>query len=189
MTGTAANAQAENVITLPLPEAAATRALGRELALFARPGMRILLHGDLGAGKSTLARAFIRALAPQMGEFEVPSPTFTLVQTYDFTRVPVAHADLYRLSDPFEADELGLDELARDHVLLVEWPDRLPEIPPARLDIHLEYDGEGRAATLRGFGEWARALERMALIRDFLARHYKDAPVERAFLQGDDLDV
>ncbi len=173
-------------ITLRLPDEAATSALGRELALFAAPGTWILLSGGLGAGKSTLARAFIRALAPHMGEFEAPSPTFTLVQPYDFTRVPVAHADLYRLGDPFEAEELGLDELARDHVLLVEWPDRLPRTPPDRLEIALDFDETGgRAATLAGCGAWAHTLRRFSAIRAFLDKHFADAPIERAFLQGD----
>ncbi len=177
--------QAPQVLEFSLPDEAATGALARELALFVAPGDRLLLSGDLGAGKSTFARAFIRALAPQAGEFEVPSPTFTLVQPYEFTRIPVAHADLYRIADPYEVDELGLEELAATHVLLVEWPDRLPETPADRLDIHLDYAGEGRTARLEGYGSWVERLKRFAEVREFLARHYGDAPVERRFLQGD----
>ena len=175
-------------IARALPDEAATEALGRELALFLRAGDWVLLHGDLGAGKTTLARAIIRALAPaEAGEFEVPSPTFTLVQPYDFTRVPVAHVDLYRLSDPYEVDELGLEELARDHVLLVEWPQRLPDMPADRLEIHLEETDKGasRRAVLKGFGAWEARLERMEQVRAFLERALGNAHVERRFLQGD----
>ncbi|TIS69796.1 MAG: tRNA (adenosine(37)-N6)-threonylcarbamoyltransferase complex ATPase subunit type 1 TsaE, partial [Mesorhizobium sp.] len=89
-----------------LADEAATARLGEDLAMALRPGDAIALKGDLGAGKSTLARALIRALADDAG-LEVPSPTFTLVQSYE-TRVPVHHFDLYRLSSPDELDELGL---------------------------------------------------------------------------------
>ncbi len=177
--------QMPQVLEAFLPDEAATGALARELALFVRPGDRLLLSGDLGAGKSTFARAFIRSLAPEAGEFEVPSPTFTLVQPYEFTRVPVAHADLYRIADPYEVDELGLEELAATYVLLVEWPDRLPHMPADRLDIRLRYAEEGRTVRLEGHGTWAERLKRFAEVREFLARHYGDAPVERRFLQGD----
>ncbi len=174
----------------PLADEAATQSLGRELALFVRPGDWILLFGDLGAGKTTLARAFIRALLPpdMAEETEVPSPTFTLVQPYDATRVPVAHVDLYRIADPFEVEELGLAELAADHALLVEWPDRLPDLPRDRLEVHLA-DAEGgksRVAELIGHGAWAARLKRLAAANDFLARAPGSAaPIRRRFLQGD----
>ncbi len=87
--------------------------------------MAILLSGGLGAGKSVFARAFIRALAPASAAFDIPSPTFTLIQTYDETRIPVAHADLYRLTSTAGAEELGLQDLLQSHVLIVEWPDLL----------------------------------------------------------------
>ena len=173
-----------------LPDAAATEALGRELSLFAKAGDWILLFGDLGTGKTTLARAFIRAMMPpeMAAEAEVPSPTFTLVQPYDATRVPVAHVDLYRIADPFEVEELGLNELAADHVLLVEWPDRLPAMPRDRLEVHLA-DAEGgrsRTAELVGHGAWAGRLQRLAAAHDFLRRALgNDAAMERRFLQGD----
>src|ERR1700741_4973293 len=105
-------------LTRHLKETEATAALGAELALMARAGSVICLHGELGAGKTALARSFIRALADE--EIEVPSPTFTLVQTYDTTRVPVAHIDLYRLDASEELTELGLDEFLATHQLIVE---------------------------------------------------------------------
>jgi len=107
-----------------LPDEAATLAFGAELAALVRLGDVVTLSGDLGAGKTTLARGLLAALGL---EGEAPSPTFAIVQTYapPETRVPVAHVDLYRIEDTREAEELGLDELSADHVLLVEWPERL----------------------------------------------------------------
>ena len=161
----------------------ATEALGAELALVARPGTTILLHGDLGAGKTTLARAFIRALAD--AAIEVPSPTFTLVQTYDQTRIPVAHADLYRLAGGQDLQELGLDELSRIHQLIIEWPDRLgDDLPPDRLDIVLSQEGQGRKAVLTGHGAWAQALSRLDAIAPFLPTPQGGAAARR-FLEGD----
>ncbi len=175
------------IIERHLPDEAATIALGRELSLFLRPGDWILLSGDLGAGKSTLARALVRALAPDAGEFEVPSPTFTLVQPYEFTRIPVAHADLYRIGDPEEVHELGLEDWARQGVVLVEWPDRLPTLPESFLHIALEDapEGEGRLARLRGQGEWAARLERLEAVRRFLEEALPGRGCSRRFLQGD----
>jgi tRNA threonylcarbamoyl adenosine modification protein YjeE len=167
----------------PLIDTEATQALGTELALMARAGSVICLYGDLGAGKTTLARSFIQALAGD--EIEVPSPTFTLVQTYDATRIPVAHVDLYRLSSQGELDELGLDELLATHQLIVEWPERLAgRLPADRLDIRLISKGKGREAALEGHGAWSLALKRLAAIADFL----KDtdwAKATRLFLEGD----
>ena len=96
--------------------------VGRRLAGTLRAGDVIALSGELGAGKTTLARAILRALGH---EGDVPSPTFTLVQTYPDLPLPVAHADLYRLGAPDEAEALGLDDWLEDGVLLVEWPERL----------------------------------------------------------------
>jgi tRNA threonylcarbamoyl adenosine modification protein YjeE len=161
----------------------ATEALGAELALVAHVGTAVLLYGDLGSGKTTLARAFIRALAGEA--IEVPSPTFTLVQTYDQTRIPVAHADLYRLSGAQDLQELGLDELARTHQLIVEWPDRLgDDLPVDRIDICLSHEGKGRKAELRGHGSWAQALARLDAIAHFLPATEWSAATRR-FLEGD----
>lgn len=107
-----------------LADEMATLSLGRRLAAAVRAGDVIALSGGLGAGKTTLARGLLAALGL---EEEAPSPTFAIVQVYDLpqTRLPVAHVDLYRIEHPDEAEELGLDELRSDHLLLVEWPERL----------------------------------------------------------------
>ncbi len=165
-------------------KAAALEAFAAELALFARPGMVLLLKGDLGTGKSTFARAFIRALA-QGAEFDIPSPTFTLVQTYDETRVPVAHADLYRIGSAQELDELGFDELVLTHVLAVEWPEKMLDGGHAdRLLIELSGSGTHRDALVTARGAWAQALARNDAINTFIAKT-RWASAERRFLEGD----
>ena len=160
-------------------------AFAASLSLFARPGMAILLKGDLGSGKSTLARALIRALAPGAPDFDIPSPTFTLVQTYNETRIPVAHADLYRVTANAEVDELGLDELLRSHLLLVEWPERVMDRPwPDLLLIELGGHGQSRTAQVTAHGAWAQALRRDREIIGFLART-PWRPARRTFFEGD----
>nr|WP_314262421.1 tRNA (adenosine(37)-N6)-threonylcarbamoyltransferase complex ATPase subunit type 1 TsaE [uncultured Devosia sp.] len=128
-----------------LPDDAATAALGAELATGLTPGDLVILEGDLGAGKTALARAIIRALAGDE-RLDVPSPTFALVQPYDTPRGPVLHADLYRLGDPREVDELGLLDNP-DAVVLVEWAERSPEIVKAatlKIELSIPPGGEGR---------------------------------------------
>jgi tRNA threonylcarbamoyladenosine biosynthesis protein TsaE len=133
---------------IDLPTEADTAALGARLAGLAQRGDCFLLDGPIGAGKSHLARAFIRARLGRMEE--VPSPTFTLVQVYDGD-VDIWHADLYRLSHPDEVWELGLDEAFDRAITLVEWPDRLgAHLPPDALRLRLEPFGEGRRAVLSG---------------------------------------
>ena len=107
-----------------LADEAATLALGAKLASAVRPGDVVTLSGGLGAGKTTLARGLLSALG--LTE-EAPSPTFAIVQGYGppEVRLLVAHIDLYRIDDPADAEELGLDDLRTDHLLLVEWPERL----------------------------------------------------------------
>ena len=151
--------------TLDLPDEAATAALAARLAPRLRPGDIVLLSGDLGAGKSFLARALIRAASGEP-ELEVPSPTFTLVQMYDLPAGPLWHFDLYRLGAPEEVLELGWDE-ARQGICLVEWPDRLGGlVPPDRLKIELAQgpkatDGaDGRTAVIIGLGGRGAALAR-----------------------------
>lgn len=135
--------------TLDLPGSDATEALGRRLAALARSGDTILLEGPIGAGKSCLARAFIRARLGR--EEEVPSPTFTLVQVYEAGGVEVWHADLYRLTHPDEVWELGLDDAFETAICLVEWPDRLgAHVPTDALRIRLDTAGDGRRAVITG---------------------------------------
>ena len=167
-----------------LPTIEATERLGHEIALVARPGTAILLEGELGAGKTTLARAIIRSLSGGT-ELEVPSPTFTLVQTYESGRMPVAHADLYRIGDVSEISELGLNDLARSHLLLIEWPDRMKAaLLEDVLTVRLEGTGTGRRAALRGTGSWKLALERIEAISHFLPSA-GFAAASRRFLEGD----
>ena len=138
--------------------------LGAALARLLRPGDALLLWGELGAGKTTLARGLVRALADP--DEEVPSPTFTLVQTYEGPDFPVAHFDLYRLSGPREVFELGFDEALDVGAAVVEWPQRLgARLPPDRLDIELRHTrvggpDEGRHARLEPHGSFrGRVLE------------------------------
>jgi tRNA threonylcarbamoyladenosine biosynthesis protein TsaE len=144
-------------LTIALPDEAATAALGARLGDVARGGDVIALDGDLGAGKTTLARGLIRS---QLGpETEAPSPTFTLVQTYPGPRFPIWHFDLYRLENPGEARELGLEE-AVDGLCLIEWPERLGRyLPSARLEVRLSLEGSGRIARLVDFDDWSTRLD------------------------------
>lgn len=123
---------------------AATDALARRLAPALRVGDLVALAGPLGAGKTAFARALIAARAAADGHAapEVPSPTFTLLQTYDLPGGAVWHFDLYRLARPDDALELGFEEAAGDAIALVEWPERLgPYLPVARIDVALDYAG------------------------------------------------
>lgn len=113
--------------------------IGARLAAALRPGDILALSGELGAGKTTLARAILEALGHRG---DVPSPTFTLAQTYPDTRVPVMHCDLYRLEAAAEAEQLALDDWLMDGALLIEWPERLgATIWPERLWLRLEGAG------------------------------------------------
>jgi tRNA threonylcarbamoyladenosine biosynthesis protein TsaE len=148
-------------LIVPLPNLAATEALAVRLAAVARVGDCILLEGPLGAGKTALARAFLRAAADDPA-MEVPSPSFTLVQIYDTRIGPVFHYDLWRLDGADSLRELDWDD-ALDGVVLVEWPDRLgPLRPKDALTIVLRLgEGEAREATLVGWedriGSWTAA--------------------------------
>lgn len=145
-------------ITLTLADEAATARLAGRIADHLAPGDVVTLTGTLGAGKTALARALIRHLG-DAGQ-EVPSPTFTLVQTYALPGFDLWHFDLYRLSDPGEVDELGWDEVRSGGVALVEWPDRLgPLLPADRLAVALTIAAEDvRHVTLTGHGAWAARL-------------------------------
>jgi tRNA threonylcarbamoyl adenosine modification protein YjeE len=142
---------------ITLPDLAATGRLGARIAAGLRKGDAVALEGDLGAGKTTLARAILKALAV---EENVPSPTFTLVQTYETAAFPVRHYDLYRIEHPREIDELGLDEALDEGAVLIEWPehagDRLPE---DCLHILLTtLDPNSRRADISGPARWAHGL-------------------------------
>ncbi|MEW5684769.1 MAG: tRNA (adenosine(37)-N6)-threonylcarbamoyltransferase complex ATPase subunit type 1 TsaE [Pseudomonadota bacterium] len=144
-----------------LADETATARLGAAVAAQLRAGEAVCLSGPLGAGKSTLARALVRALTTP--DEDVPSPTFTLVQFYEGDRLNVAHFDLYRLSSPDEAYEIGLDEALDDGAAVIEWPERLEgDLPPDRLDIVIEPAGDaaGRRVRLTPHGAWeGRGLE------------------------------
>jgi N-acetylmuramate 1-kinase len=168
---------------LELSGEADTIRLGEDLALALKAGDCLALSGDLGAGKSTLARAFLRAMADD-DDLEVPSPTFTLVQAYDL-RIPVAHFDLYRLADGSELDELGFDEALNDGINLVEWPEMADaELPGNRIRLTLVHEGEGRRAEIKGPATALDRIRRVLAIRAFLqANGFGDA--RRRFLTGD----
>ena len=148
-----------------LPDAGATTRLGAAIAPLLAPGETVLLYGPLGMGKSTLARGLIRALLriSARPDEDVPSPTFTLVQFYD-SAPPVAHFDLYRLTRPEEAVEIGLDEALDEGCAVIEWPERLGDDPaawlgPDRLTVTLSEAGAGRLATVSGVGAWDAKLK------------------------------
>lgn len=131
----------------------ATAALGKAIAWRLRPGDVVALEGPLGVGKTALARAI---LASAGHEGEVPSPTFAIVQPYEHLDPPIWHADLYRLRDPGELDELGLDSALEEGALLVEWPERAgPGAWPDALRLSLQFAPEGaRALTARVPAAW-----------------------------------
>ena len=130
----------------------ASEALGAAVGRAMRPGDAVCLWGPLGAGKTTLARGLIRQLA---GDQDIPSPTFTLVQTYEGAHFSIAHFDLYRIERPQELEELGLDDALDQGAVVIEWPERLgARLPADRLDIRLAVEGEGRSVRLEPHGRW-----------------------------------
>lgn len=153
---------ASSPILLELPDLKATCALAGQIAARVRPGDVLALRGELGVGKTAFARAFIQAFAMNAGApapDEIPSPTFTLVQIYEFDNCAIYHFDLYRVETSTEAYELGIEDAFADSVSLIEWPDRLGELLPTdRLEITLR-DGateNARRAEIDFIGDWSR---------------------------------
>jgi tRNA threonylcarbamoyladenosine biosynthesis protein TsaE len=147
---------------IELPNEHATARLAARIAALARPGDILALKGELGAGKTSFARAFIRARG---GSEEVPSPTFTLVQVYEFADAPVWHFDCYRLRDAEEAWELGIEDAFRDGISLIEWPERLgPLLPARRLEIALlpGASPEARRAEIDPGDAWVERIAQLA---------------------------
>lgn len=154
--------ESEVSLSTTLPDAPATAAFARRVAPILRAGDVVALRGELGGGKTFFARAIIHALG---GPEEVPSPTFTLVQTYDLSPAPVWHFDLYRLTRPEDAHELDIEDAFVDAISLIEWPERLGALLPAeRLDVHLAF-GKGeneRVVTITGSPSWTERLKALA---------------------------
>jgi tRNA threonylcarbamoyl adenosine modification protein YjeE len=136
-----------------------TEALGARIAAGLRVGTAVALEGDLGAGKTVLARSILRALGV---EEDVPSPTFTLVQSYETAKLPVRHYDLYRIEKATEIEELALEEALDEGAALIEWPERAASyIPDDALHVRLEIAGENsRRAMIKGPLRWSETLGR-----------------------------
>ena len=164
------------------------RRLAELLAFALKPGDVVALRGDLGAGKTTLARMLLRALLND-ADADVPSPTFSLLQTYAASRYPIFHFDLYRLSDAEEARELGLGEETTAGVALIEWPERAEKLlPPNRFEITLsddaDFDPSERTVVITGLGTYGPRVARLEAIDDFLHRSdWSDSQIH--YLQGD----
>ena len=151
------------MIVIELPDEAATAALATRLARLVRRGDVIALKGELGTGKTSFARAFIRSRA--RNDESVPSPTFTLVQVYELPDLSIWHVDGYRLRQPDDAWELGLEDAFHDGVSLIEWPERLgPLVPNRRLEITFEHGAapEARRAIIDPGPDWAARLNALA---------------------------
>ena len=170
--------------SLTLANEAATSGLMADLALLIGPGDVITLTGDLGAGKTAAARALIRYLAGD-DTLEVPSPTFTLAQSYDLPALSLLHVDLYRINDPLELEEIGLSPWPEGTVVLLEWPERAPDaLPPDRIDIALAHQPSlgwtARSVAVTGHGRAAAQVARLKVLRHFLtAAGYLEAKRQR----------
>lgn len=152
-------ADTARLVEIEIPDIAATEALAQRLAPLLRSGDIVTLSGDLGAGKTAFSRALIRTLSQP--DTEVPSPTFTLVQTYDVSGFEIWHFDLYRLGTPEDAFELDIEEAFATGVSLIEWPERLGNyMPQTRLEIRFSFGdtSSSRHVKITGIGGWAARL-------------------------------
>lgn len=139
------------MLTVSIANETELLALGASLISQLSAGQTVCLSGGLGAGKTTLVRGMIQSV---LGDIDVPSPTYTLVQTYDMPEFELWHCDMYRLERPEDGYELGLMDAFEEAVCLIEWSDKLGNlIPQDALRIEIEFDGEGRKVTLLGFEE------------------------------------
>jgi len=183
-----ASAATETTWVIDLPDIRSTERLAQELSKEVGPDTLLTLTGDLGAGKTTFARALIRALLGDPA-VEVPSPTFTLMQVYDAPAYKIVHCDLYRLAAPDDLAELGWDEAAAGALVMVEWADRAGDALPAdRIDVGFIFEPEEgpehRVAVITGYGAWAQRVALMkAVDRLLTAAHWRDAT--REFMLGD----
>lgn len=140
-----------HMLTVSIANEAELLALGAALIPQLSAGQTVCLIGGLGAGKTTLVRGMIQSV---LGDIDVPSPTYTLVQTYEMPEFELWHCDMYRLDRPEDGYELGLIDAFEEAVCLIEWPDKLGElIPDDAMRIEIAFDGEGRKVTLAGFKE------------------------------------
>ncbi|EJF85133.1 bifunctional tRNA (adenosine(37)-N6)-threonylcarbamoyltransferase complex ATPase subunit type 1 TsaE/phosphotransferase [Candidatus Bartonella washoeensis] len=162
----------------------ATKLFAQDLALALKPGDLVTLQGDLGTGKSTLARTLIQTLAND-NTLDVPSPTFTLAQSYQLPQFEIIHADLYRLSMAEEINELGLHEAREQGILLIEWPEKSADLlGPVTFALTLQYEDYGRRLTLTSAKHSTERLQRSFAIRTFLTTHGR-GHVHRYFLAND----
>ncbi|MEO3997102.1 tRNA (adenosine(37)-N6)-threonylcarbamoyltransferase complex ATPase subunit type 1 TsaE [Mesorhizobium sp. CAU 1732] len=171
------------LLRLELPDEDASRRLGEDIAMMLARGDVVALDGDLGMGKTTLARAIIRAMAGD-DDLDVPSPTFTLVQVYE-GRIPIQHFDLYRLTSPDELDELGFAEAIEQAAVLIEWPQRAAgAMPSDAVTIALSEHGDGRIVSISGPEAFMERLQRSLALRAFVQTSGFE-PAKRRFLVGD----
>ncbi|MGL4322918.1 MAG: tRNA (adenosine(37)-N6)-threonylcarbamoyltransferase complex ATPase subunit type 1 TsaE [Beijerinckiaceae bacterium] len=170
---------------IALPDESATAAMAEDIASMVGAGDLLTLSGDLGAGKTAFARYLIRHLTGRPQE-DVPSPTFTIIQHYDGTKFPIIHADLFRIADPSELEEIGWDETGDESLVIVEWPERAGDtLADDRLSVTFNIlANDTREATIEGFGSFAPKLSRMRAIKEFLTQAgWQKA--ERTFMLGD----
>ena len=184
----AKSASPETTWVIDLPNLHSTEHFARELAAELGPNTLMTLTGDLGSGKTTFARALIRALVGDP-ELEVPSPTFTLMQLYDAPRFKIVHCDLYRIESPDELIELGWEEAAEDALVIVEWADRAGDaLSPNRIDVGFilepEEGPEHRVAVVTGYGTWAQRVGIMKAIEKLLT-HADWLGAKRDYMLGD----